>query len=224
MKAFLSFCSAAGAACLVWTHAHPALVVLAVTSAFGFLHDHLASWPRIQGLAKVAKGMGVDESKIKAGILQFLTGVSAVLAIVFVAGCGSATPAALTPDQARAQARGAVETEESAWLLAAQACVDAAELQAAALGTPEVELPILTQCRAVLGPAKAQMVAAAQAVDAWQADAGQTGVANTVACELQQVSKALAAVSSLGLALPSTVKDAQTLADSLVCAGADGGK
>lgn len=144
-------------------------------------------------------------------------GIVALFAALLMA-CGSATPAPSvpTPAQARAEARGAVETAEAAWLLAANACVDAAALS----GKPQ----LATDCGTVLLPARDALIAAAGDVDAWEVGAGLPTPAAAVACELAAVSVALEAVSGLGVKLPSVVTDSQTLAASLVCPAVDAGK
>lgn len=80
----LSALSACIAAILVWTHAHPALVAVAVMFAVSSLHDNLAKYPRLQAVSKIAAGLGFDFPKVTAGILQVLTGEPSVPASAVV--------------------------------------------------------------------------------------------------------------------------------------------
>ena len=218
MKPFFAFLSAVLAGILVFTHAHPAFVAMAVTSFVSLVYQRFEKYPRVHALFQILAGMGFDVPKIADGFSRVLTGKtvgeaqlsavkSAVAAVgsavicLAILGCAALPPA--TSAQARATARGAVETAESAWSLAAQACVDSSVIDAT--------LP--AKCSAVLLPARTALIAAAGAVDAWDSDTGT----NLVACELQKVSTLLSAVGALGVKLPTAVVDAQTLAANLTC-------
>lgn len=226
----LSAVAALAAAVLVWTHAHPALVAMAVLFAVSALHDNLAKFPRLQALAKLAAGLGFDAPKVVAAVLQILTGspsvspnVAAIVKVVppaaflcvFLWGCGLTPPAI----DARALARGAVETSAEAWMVAAQACETDVE-------EGRNDTALQAKCVGALGPARSALIAAASAIDAAESDGGGAPLTE-VACDLQVVSAALDEVTSFGVALPPSVSDAQKLVAALSCpvqqdAGKDG--
>ena len=139
---------------------------------------------------------------------------AAAILLVLVAStsaCGNAAPAK-TAAQARAEARAAVVSVESAWMLVAQTCVTVAKSD---------DDPILAKCAAVLDPVKADLEAADDVVNAWT-DATSNA---PLACK---VSKALSDIESAGAILgvkSTTLTDAETLV-GIVAAGAcpDGGK
>lgn len=120
-----------------------------------------------------------------------LSGLGVAFAVAGLSGCGAGTPTAKTV------ATDAVNGAETAWLLAATACQ--------ASPTPEIK----TKCASVLLPARTALLAAALDVDKGGTDYG---------CELAQVSSALSFVTSLGVALPQGVKDAQALLVTVPCA------
>ena len=130
--------------------------------------------------------------KLNPGFLICVAaGILFGLGVAFaVVGCGASTP---TP---KSVATAAVNVSETAWLLAATAC-DAAP-------TADVK----AKCAGVLLPARTALLAAALDVDQGGTNYG---------CELAQVASALSFVSSLGVALPQGVKDAQALLVTVPC-------
>lgn len=137
----------------------------------------------------------------------------ALLAFVLFA-CHSA-PAAKTAAQARADARAAVVTVESAWMLVAQTCVDVA--------ATEQNGALLTQCAAVLDPVRQDLEAADEVVNAWTDATSNQPLACAVLRSLADVEEAAAI---LGVRGPALV-DAETVVTALVQANGgcvDGGK
>lgn len=128
------------------------------------------------------------------------------------AGCSQANSPSV---DARALARGTVETLETAWLDAANACV--------ATGDPATA----KKCEAFLDPARNALVVAADAVNSWTA-ADQSNFP----CLLAQVIRGLSDTSTLlsGLKvlsdqLSNEIQDGLNLASAFLpqCVAADGG-
>lgn len=123
----------------------------------------------------------------------------AIIASVGLTACASNTPQ-LDP---RAIARGTVETLEAAWIATAQACIEVSKTQQ----SPST----LQQCEKVLTPARDSLIAAAEAVDAWDARAQ-----GNFPCLIQDAVSGLTSIRNLvadtGVKLPQVVDDGLALA------------
>ena len=132
-------------------------------------------------------------------------------ALAFLSACLPAK----TATQARADARAAVVSVESAWMIVAQTCVDAA--------STENNPGLLKECAGVLDPVRTDLEAADETVNAWT-DATSNA---PLAC---QVSRSLADIESAANLLGvknAAITDSETIVTALVQAVGgcvDGGK
>lgn len=138
--------------------------------------------------------------------MRFLAALLVLL--VGVAACDACTPAAspnqAADTQARALARGTVETLETVWMTAAKMCMAVAE--------SEQSQQIADDCKNYLTPARESIVASADAVDVWDA-AAQSNFPCLIAAAIDGVDQGLAVATQAGLTLPQVVKDGQVLAN-----------
>lgn len=136
-----------------------------------------------------------------------------------VAGDGCQGASSPTPS-ARLIARGTVETLESAWLAAAQVCVNVAQSEdGGAVGTT------LNDCEQVLTPARDAIILGGQLVDTWST-ADQTQFNCLMGQVVQELTEAQALVVSIAGPLPQPFSDALQLASSFtpLCTADAGGQ
>ena len=176
-------------------------------------------YPRMHALFSLLAHAGVNVPGIASAVARLFTGralvvvAPAVLALALI-GCGASnTPASSTANSARANARGAVETAETAWILAAQTCKDVA--------TATQDQALIDTCKSTLLPAHDDLVSAAAAVDAWGPDAGTSPeqVACLVASAMSAVAQTSSALASASNTLAPVVADAVQLVALLPGAG-----
>lgn len=204
---------------LSWCKTHPAQLALALTAVASCFVTKLDKYPRMHALFSLLAHSGVNVPGVVSALVRLFTGravaaAAPALLVLTLVGCGaSSTPAASAANAARANARGAVETATSAWVLAAQTCHDVA------VATQDQAL--LDTCKATLVPAKDDLVSAAAAVDAWGPDAGTSPeqVACLVASAMSGVSKTSSALASASAQLAPVVADAVQLIALLPGAG-----
>lgn len=134
--------------------------------------------------------------------------------------CSPASTATNSTDQARAVARGVVETAESAWLAMANACVDYAEN---ADGGPNEAT--LQTCAQPLTTARDGLILAGSLVDTWGA-ADQKQFACVIQDVLVDMADAQTTLKDAKVSLPQVVADVFELSSLLngpTCVTTDGG-
>lgn len=144
-----------------------------------------------------------------------LIAAAALLLAGAVAFDCSCTPAKSPDTQARAIARGTVETLETVWDTAATACM--------AVANAKEDQAIANSCKEYLAPARTAIVAAADAVDVWD-DAAQGNFPCLIASAIDGVNQGLGVAEQVGFKPPQVVLDGRVLANQYVPLCQDGGK
>lgn len=163
---------------LAWCKVHPAEVTMAVGAIVSLFAGQLQKYPRGKAFLDLLAHAGVNVPGVVNAIVRLITGKPAVVAAatmcLLMLGC---TPAAGPVNASRAEVRAVAETAESAWMLAAHGCRDAAVMAESQ--------NLLKQCAAILEPARDSILAADAMIDAWPTlpDAGPPG---NVVCLLSE--------------------------------------
>lgn len=127
-------------------------------------------------------------------------------ALLFCMACGAASPTASAPKNVRADARAAVDVAKDAWVVTANACLDAAQLTG--------DTSLKEKCGVPLEAAHDLIIAAADAVDTQWTD----GAACSLARATLLIQSVVPALGAPGADVAAVTNDAAAVAQRYVTA------